>query len=109
MVLTATHCFNILRPHLSGIELEEGKIGLTGDPVEAEDAVHHPSPNPDQTICNSLACIRQPGARASQLPPDHVHHVVLVVFLLESHVLILTQYRTVGSVQSAQLSNELTI
>lgn len=68
--------------HLSSVELQEGKIGLAGDPVEAEDAVHHPSPDPDQAICDRLARLPQPGARASELAPDHVNHVVLVVLLL---------------------------
>lgn len=72
----------VTKYHLSSIELEEGEIGLAGDPVEAKDAVHHSSPNPDQTICDRLARLPQPGARASELPPDHVYHVVLVVFLL---------------------------
>lgn len=82
------------RPHLSSIELQEGKIGLAGDPVKAEDSVHHPSPNPDQTVCDRLARLPQPGARACELPPDHVHHVVLLVVLLQSQVLVLETVST---------------
>lgn len=91
--------------HLSSIELEEGKIGLTGDPVEAEDAVYDAPPDSDQTVCDELARLRQPRTRGSELPPDHVYHVVLIVFLLQSHVLILTAQHKVGSSNTSYIQH----
>lgn len=93
------------KPHLSSIELEESEICLAGDPVQAEYTIHHPSPNLNQTIADWLACISQPGARRNELPPDNIHHVVLVVILLQSHILILTHNNKTGSEQCAQVMN----
>lgn len=81
---------NGTQPHVSSIELEEGEIGLAGDAVETKDTVHDQSPNSDQTICNLLAGLPQPRARTGELPPNHVYHVILIIFLLQSHFLILT-------------------
>lgn len=75
--------------HLSNIELQKSKIGLAWDPVEAKDAIHHMSPNLDQTIWDTLAHICKPGTCASELSPDHIHHVILIIILLESNVFIL--------------------
>lgn len=83
-----------IRSHLSNIELQKSKISLTWDPVEAKDAIHHMSPNLDQTIGDSLVHICKPGACGSELSPDHIHHVILIIIiLLESYVFILRNDR----------------
>lgn len=82
-----------IRSHLSNIELQKSKISLTRDPVEAKDAIHHMSPNLDQTIGDSLVHICKPGACGSELSPDHIHHVILIIILLESYVFILRNDR----------------
>ena len=71
-----------LLPHLPGVELKEGEVGGAGDAVQAEDAVRHPPPHPDQACCDGQPGLPQLGARGQQLPPDDVHQVVLLVLLL---------------------------
>ena len=69
-------------PDLSCVELEEGEVGAAGDAVEAEDAVHHPPPHADKALSHVLLHVGQPWARGQQLPPDHIHHVILIVLLV---------------------------
>lgn len=72
----------LLKSHLSCIKFEKGEIGMAGDTVQAKDPIHHSSPNPDQSICDVLAHLPEPGTRARELPPNHIHHVVFIIILL---------------------------
>lgn len=69
-------------PHLSNVELQECKVCMTGNFVEAKDPIDDPPPNLDEAVSDGLTHVPQPGTHASQLSPHNVHHVVFIVFLL---------------------------
>lgn len=80
--VSSSWTLNSPTPHLSCVQLEEGKIGLARDAVQTKDAIHHPSPDLNQAVSDRLVRLHQPGAGSGELSPDDVHHVVLVVLLL---------------------------